>query len=286
MNSEVLKILKSKYEVDLKYNKLITVFRMNVMKDDIKIKKQLNISGVVITSDNIRELAQNVYDEFKQDSENDSYVNINFILKSSDGTQYESKNMDIFSNGGLITARKIISTEINYINSTEGKSIFITIQHTTTDSYSDNNVYISGYGEFWVNGFTKKIEDNITSWKQQEKWPKLSKWPLVMIFTIGFALLFLNIVGLTSNILDINLSASQSQDAAYSKPISIILSIVWASLVGIWPSQYIVNKIGNLYPSVEFSMGPEHLRIEAGRRKQLSQFVAIGVVPLILSLLI
>lgn len=257
--------------------------------NNIKIDKSLIISWVVITSDNIRELAEKVYDEYNQDLiilENDPHANksISFILRGSDGTKYESDHKDIFSKGGLLDSRRISAVEMNYFNFTLKKTISIKFTHTINHYFNENIVDISGYDEVWVNGFIKLIESNVSNWKQQEKWPDRFKWPLTILFAIGFGLLFINLLSFTLYFFNI--------EPITQKPEWIVLLItnlmfyIFAFYIGLLPSYYIVDKIHKLFPVVEFIMGPEYLRIEERRRNKLYQFIIIGIIPLILSLLI
>lgn len=259
------------------------------MNNNIKIDKSLKISWVVIAADNIRELADKVYDEYIQDLEvleNNPHADISFILRGSDGTQYESDNKDIFSIGGLLDNRRITSVEMNYSNFTLRKRIYITLKHTISHHYSDNRVDISGYDEVWVNGFIKLIESNVSNWKQQEKWPDRFKWPFIIIFAIGFGLLYINFLDFTSYLFNIKPVASKPEWIIAIRPALNFSIYLTAFCIGLLPSFYIVDKIHELFPVVEFIMGPEYLRIEERRRKKLYQFIIIGLIPLILSLLI
>jgi|GEM_PF-5949461 len=65
------------------------------MGDTMKISKKLEISGVVVKPDNIRELAKKVYEECGSDKESE-HKNINFILRGIDETQYEREDIEIF----------------------------------------------------------------------------------------------------------------------------------------------------------------------------------------------
>jgi hypothetical protein len=60
----------------------------------------MEISGVVVRPANIRELADIVYKEYCRDPEKDLRSSVKFILRSSDGTQYEDERTEIFSEGG------------------------------------------------------------------------------------------------------------------------------------------------------------------------------------------
>ena len=78
----------------------------------MKILKKLKISKVIIKPENIREMAEIVYKAYSQDLEKNQHTSLKFILKSYDNTQYESEDMDIFSDGGILDSRRIIAIEM------------------------------------------------------------------------------------------------------------------------------------------------------------------------------
>lgn len=88
---------------------------MRINGDAMKISKELNITGVIIKPSDIRELAKKVYEEYESDNESDR-KRINFILKGNDETQYESEDIEIFSDRGILDTRRIIGIEMTYFN--------------------------------------------------------------------------------------------------------------------------------------------------------------------------
>lgn len=160
-------------------------------KSNLKIRKKLKISEVIIKPENIREIAEIVYKEYSQDLEkNNQHPSLTFILISSDNTQYESEDVDVFLEGGILDSRIIIAIEMEYHNYSEDKRIFIDLEHTTSKWGSmGNEVTISGCDEIWANGVLKSIENCVSNWKKQETWSYKYKWPLTIIFAIGIGLL-------------------------------------------------------------------------------------------------
>ena len=59
----------------------------------MKISKESKITGFVVEPSNIKELAENVYKEYKSDNESD-HKHISFILEGVNGTRYESENIE------------------------------------------------------------------------------------------------------------------------------------------------------------------------------------------------
>ena len=256
------------------------------MNSNVKIRKKLKISGGVVKPENIRELAEKVYKEYSQDLEKNQRVSVNFILKSSDDTQYESENTEIFLEGGILDNRRIIAIEMLYDNYSEDKRISIDLEHTISNSMI-NEVIISGRNEIWANGVLKLIENIVSNWKKQVNWPYKYKWPLTIIFGIGIGLLYINFLDIIINpYINITPISPKPQWAIELRPFIISLYYLSGFFIGVLPASYIVDKICRLYPSVEFIMGPEYSHIEERKRIKLYKTISIGVIPLVISLII
>ena len=257
------------------------------MKSNMKILKKLKISEVIIKPENIREIAEIVYKEYSQDLEKNQHLSLKFILKSYDNTQYESEDMDIFSDGGIIDSRRIIAIEMEYHNYSKDKRLFIDLEHTTGKWSRGNEVIISGCDEIWANGVLKSIENSVSNWKKQETWPYRYKWPLTIIFAIGIGLLYLNLLDfIMSYVIVIPPMSPKPQWAIEFRSLFIFIYYLTGCMCGLWPASYIVDKICKLYPCVEFILGPEHFHIEEKRRAKLYKTISIGVIPLVISIII
>jgi len=231
------------------------------------VSKKLNITNLIIKTDNIRELAQKIYEEYEKDADSDR-KSINFILRGVDGTQYESDNKEIFSHNGILDTRRIIEIEMRYTNYTNDKRIYIQLSHTVEDYKWANYILVSGSDELWVNGVIKSFEDIISNWEKQVNWPHKYSWLLIMVFAVGIGLSF----------------ASLALNLLYF--ISTDVIITTASVFGLSLAWYIVNKLKELYPVVELRTGPEYAQVEVRKRKKLYIIISIVVIPLVIALII
>ena len=257
------------------------------MKSNMKILKKLKISEVIIKPENIREIAEIVYKEYSQDLEKNQHLSLKFILKSYDNTQYESEDMDIFSDGGILDSRRIIAIEMECHNYSKDKRLFIDLEHTAGKWSRGNEVMISGCDEMWANGVLKSIENSVSNWKKQETWPYKYKWPLTIIFAIGIGLLYLNLSDfIFSYVIVISPMSPKPQWAIEFRPLFIFSYYSTGFILGLWPASSIVDKICKLYPCVEFILGPEHFHIEEKRRAKLYKTISMGVIPLVISIII
>lgn len=248
-------------------------------RSNVKTLKKLKIFGVVVRPKNIRELANRVYAEYSQDLKKQENVSIKFILKSFDGTQYESEKMGFLSEGETLDNRRIVAIEMRYHNDSYDKWIDINLEHTISDWITRNKATVSGYDEVWTNGIVKMIEEIVSGWKKQADWPRKYKWLLLLILSIAmglsFYLLLYSIVGLF-------LSTSE----LFKKTLPFFAVCLSSAFV---LGHYMVDRIRRLYPSVEFMMGPEHSRVEGRKREKIYRVVQIIILtflPLAISLIL
>ena len=259
---------------------------MRINGDAMKISKELKITGVIVKPSDIRELAKKVYEEYESDNESDR-KSINFILKGADGTQYESEDIKIFSDSGILDTRRIIGIEIIYFNHVNDKSISIRLKHAVIDYEWENYISVSGSHELWVNGIIKSFEDIISNWKKQVTWPHKYDWFLMIIFAIGIGLLYLNFLNfIFTYIIVVHPISPKPQWAVELRPIFIFIYYIFGFLFGMWPASYIVDELKKLYPIVELRTGPEHTQVEAKKRRKLYAIISMGVIPLIISLVV
>lgn len=258
----------------------------------MKIYKTEKISGVIVSPENIIELTNKIDQESKQGlksiEEKKRYeISQNFILKSTDGTQYESNDMSIFSKDGILYTRRIIAVEMQYRNFNEDKSINIMLYHTpTADDW--NQIRISGDDENWTNGVFSKFKDIISNWRKQKSWIDKYFLILLILFGIGFAFVLYRVVfqliGVIINVGNITFTESPQ----WLEDISPLLRIfVYFSFIkfGFDIAYSMLVKIRELYPNIEFLVGPEYLQTESQKRKKLYKIITLGVLPIIITLL-
>ncbi|MFQ6087726.1 MAG: hypothetical protein ACE5K0_02340 [Candidatus Methanofastidiosia archaeon] len=258
------------------------------MKKKVKILKKFGISMVIIRPENIRELAKKVYKEYTNDSKKKNrHISIDFFLKEHDGTQYESENIEIFSEGGILETRRIIEIEMRYHNYSEDKRISVDLEHSIRENRWGNKVVVSGYDDIWTNGVLKSIESIISSWENQVNWPYRYKDLLIILFGIGITLLYINILDIINSYIFVIQPLSPQPQWAKDIIPTLKIGAYFLVFLGamIWPALYIVNKICELYPPVEFTTGPEYSYVEKIRRKKLYTFLSVGIIPLIISLI-
>jgi hypothetical protein len=281
-----------------------------------KVRKNLRISRVIVTPGNVRELAKIIIDEYNKDLEKlrtlnedksrqyydqlidksneqsirdntqqhyEEYskqlektilreVDVRFVMKTVDDTQYESAKPDIFNEGGYLETKRVQYIEMSYRNLDEIKGISVELSHNKSN-HSIVNIYACD--EIWANGVFKGIDDAVFHWKKQVYWPYKYIWVLLVFYSVSIALSLTRLMKALTKLISTEELSQSSQLMIYI--CGIILSTAF------WT--YLNIKIRDLYPVVEFAMGPEYLRFEQNKRKQFGIIITSIISPLLLALL-
>ena len=173
----------------------------------MEIKKKLEISEVVVDSKSIRELANKIAQEYQKDfdsmseSEKQYCLHLDFILKSSDETQYSSNDLSFFEKNGIIDSRRIIGIEMDYRNSHLNKSINVRVYHSLKQNEWNNIIMVKGGDETWTNGILSSLRDIISNWKKQKNWFNKYYYFLLIGFGLGISLFLYNAIQFVSSLL-------------------------------------------------------------------------------------
>ena len=254
----------------------------------MKIVKSASIRGVVITPQNIKELAQVVFNEYERDyagadERGRLYLNLRFTLNSADGVQYEDNNMSLFLDDGILNTRKIMSIELWYHSAKDDKIISVGIFHSENPD-SSNVVRISGHDEGWVNGIFTKLQEVVGNFKVQTllSFVQFSLLGLLFVscFIIGSWMLAPVLGNLVTRVISFTGEAQKS--ATIGTIVLIFRSIgIALSMMGGFE---LAKKIDALYPNVELLVGPQHRQVEAIRRRRLYGLLAIWIIPSVLAI--
>ena len=247
--------------------------------ENVKVTRSINISNVVVTPDNIREIATILYEEYKKNSASDDGKNrwkydIAFTLKSADGIQYQAEDIDVFNRSGLIYTRKITAIDMSY--SCTGKEyIDVKLLHSYYDEYyMRNSIEIKGLGETWTNGMLENIKIAISSWKKQAIWPKMIKIPCSILLGLFFGWAAVKFI------IEKNITISDKQESAYIYLVCLI------AIAGYFLGNHIFKNILRLFPSVELLTGPPHAQCEKIKRTKVAGLLAAYSAPFIVAIII
>jgi len=239
------------------------------MSGQVLVRKSYSITGVVVSAPNVREIASIVAALQSPDETRRSDDRHFFILRSSDGTQYDTEDVCIVDEGGVLDTRRIVSIEMTFNDSYTDQRLSVSLQHGGGRYGSDNSVRVSGTDETWVDGTAQSVRDCVSNWKSQVMWPHGHSW----LVTIGFTMAFVAAVMAVMRMVWVVKLARDPEK---------LVDCVWlATSVSamMWlPAYYLMSFVQRLYPTVEFAMGPDHQRTEEARRRKLrGPLVAIAL---------
>ena len=240
------------------------------MKSDVRISKRLRFSRKALRPEDTKELADTLSREFGLGTKKNAYAQ--FILKDSDFTQYESTDVGVFSEGGILETKRIISIKMDFHNLSEDKEVSVDLEHGQSIEVS-----VSGKDEAWVNHILKLIETSLSGCKEQKIWLHRSKWPLIVIF--AFAIGFLSI-----NLLEIFTSKRVSDFHPLFSVFPLRFYLPFA--LGFIPAYLVVDKVCSIYSHVKLITGPEHSPTEKRRKINVHEIILVGAISLAVSLII
>ncbi|MCI1745121.1 MAG: hypothetical protein LKI07_12745 [Heyndrickxia oleronia] len=271
------------------------------------MKQYINfeIRDRVISKENIIKLATIGYEEYCSDKDefrrnfNDYYKSIpieeyedyyrgkfKITLNCSDGSRYSSDSLDIITKSDLIDYKKINSITIDFESNEYNKMLGIYLIEGSHISSYFNKVEIKGDDEKWVNALTQQIKDIIEHIKPQLNFlsgsRKIFPWIASILLSTLSLFTFVMFVALLVKLGILNGEINKPSIQDNSWILSIAMYIIGFTLVWkIW----IDDKIKKLWPRIEFSFGPKHFQNGKIKRKILSTFVTLILLPIIFLIL-
>lgn len=247
----------------------------SAVDDGVVVRRSMGISGVVVTAENVRELAGRLSREAAAEAHNGSERRLSFTLTAADGTQYDTKEVSFLDKGGVLDTRSIISIEMSLGSWLDDTRLSISLAHGEGARASDNSAEVSGKDETWVNGSIQWVQDCVSNWKKQVMWPPrhpVLVWLGSMIILAAGWFLALRAVAIGTDT---------------SEPVTEVLALVFGlALIGMGYGAFLlVYWLRGLYAKVEFAMGPERQQVEKGKRGRLYGVVALVFAPLGVTLL-
>ncbi|MEW5748049.1 MAG: hypothetical protein AB1793_04590 [Candidatus Thermoplasmatota archaeon] len=245
------------------------------------------ISDRIFTIGDIRKLAEVIEAEYLKTAEEadpDDPVVVypptrtvptrKYILRSSDGTQYECDDAGVFAEGGRLYDKRIVYVEMVFENKDENKTISIRLEHGS-DTDTNNVISVTGSQDIWVNGIRGTLEKIIGDAKPQVKFTKLRRFCMITLLPLVFAYLFTNTIVILTKL---------TEDAEWDSNAFWFLFLVFF-IAAIYAMPSFVKRFENLYPRVELVTGPEHSRIGDVWKKRLWTAVAYILIPIGLTVL-
>jgi len=256
------------------------------MSAPTRITDDVRIAGYVVETKNIRDLADFIYNEHRRDLSNlvakkrKFESEVEFTLISASGRRYDSNDIAIIGDGGILERKRIVEFEMSYEDAEEGKSILLRLEHAPT-SRRGTGATVSGWDENWVDGIARGVENHLKEWKRQAGWPHNSwLWLFILLPGIGTSLLFTSFSFDVLGMAPIRLG--ESGILLFLHGLYFLVGFLPGAMLG----GLMLSKVRQLYPSVELLTGPEHAQEEKQRRRKLYWLVTVVIVPFLVGVLV
>lgn len=252
---------------------------------EITESRNLRINDRIVTIADVRRLASVVIAKCEETRASGKNAHIKFSAICFDDSQFNSKDIELFSDHSVISSKRVSEIIINYISYDANQDISIALSHGGGDYR--NYVRISGADSTWVNGTLRMLEDIISGFKPQSRLFTEYKGIIEFVFALSIGLMWIYLIDL------IPIPPLKGDPPEWTIKLAsalkgfellfYFLRYVLAYWVGIWPADYLMAKLKQLWPSIELQIGPEHTFIEKRRRAWLVTTILVGMVPLLTS---
>jgi len=253
---------------------------------EITESRNVKVAGKIITLDSVMKLASIVFDKYKETDSSGESSRIEFSIDCEDGSNFTSSDLTIFSKGSIVEDKKVVSVTLDYYSYSLNQKIEVVLTHGNSDYR--NYIRVKGTNSDWVNGVIKRLEETTLSFKPQNRFLYEKEKIIDFILSIGIGALYFNAIGM----IPFEPSDTPPPDwlvGIYNLFVGLgvlayVVKYAFYHFIGMWPAFFVMNKLKELWPSIEFQIGPEHLFVEKKRRLWIVSAIMTGVVPLVLSL--
>ncbi len=256
----------------------------------IKESKPLTISDKVLSLENVRDLANIIWDQYlKHNNSTDSDTNtskdtsIIFSVQAAEGNSYVSDDISIFNDDSAINFKKINSIEINFEHH-DLAGIKLSLHHGNKDDDDDfsSGILVTGDDDMWVNGIIGKFQDVLSTIPEQypiRRYKRIISW--------GFVLFTMYLIGPGLDLLN------EGSDnyvplwtwGGWGKFISaIFVALLFGGMIAAFFIGRIFESVETICPLIELQIGPNHMMTERKKRKQVGIFITALLIPVVLAI--
>lgn len=257
----------------------------------IRENRIINIENRIFTLENIRELAEILYKEYKE--EEGGLVQskmLDFSVKCFEPASFESSDLSIFASDSIINKKRVESVKLFLDIGNKKKRIHIRLNHgwhpDSESRQSDSDFEVSGDDPFWVSGVAEKINTVINSFEVQETFLLKNKKVIRRMLTLA---------GMISSVFVLDYYADKEikLEGGYwvygfqslENFIGLLMStFIMGAIPMLIASSVLFSYSYKLWPTIELRIGPEHSYIEKKRRKITYFFITAFILPIILAL--
>lgn len=249
--------------------------------------RQLTIKNKIISFEDVLKLSTLAYDEFLKgkNTDQDCYSEFSVFAVCSDNSSFESQDISLFQANSPLRNKRVTRIAISASGIKPARwRLEIEIRQR---KWADNYVLIRSHDGIWVNGFLSKFNDLISSFTPQNTFVANHEVLLRVLASLGLGCIIGPVIIEFTKFIanpDPNYIPSKFDLMARKFPI-VGYSVInlMCSVIGIAPAFLLIDKLKDLWPSVELAIGPEHTQIEKKRRNWIIGFFLLVVLPLILN---
>lgn len=282
-NSKSMDIVKAIQNANEQNNPVVNNPTISQNEDPISETRKFSVSSVVITVENLRELA-NIMDESARKAKESEYRIRRAYIETQDGSEYKGSPSNVLSQGGILDIKQVKSIRMVFEDALSEDRPSITIYLKHGEIYGKNFIEVIGNDSTWVNGVMRRFEDAVRGWERQATWPRWFQWLLVALFVLGIERIFI----LAAPVI-FNQNSAIFPQVDFLLPIGKLISAtifytLLAALIAI-PGYLITEKLLELWPIVELRTGREYAQIYRKRRNQLWAIMSLIILPLLVTFL-
>lgn len=206
-------------------------------------------------------------------------------ISSAGGITTDADDGAVLDNDVLDTL-KTESVSLSY-NTYYPKNKSITIHFKERYSYFDTGggyLSVNGDDVAWVDATFAELERIASAVKPQSKWFEDWRTSIVAVFAILIGFIFAQAMTLLSG----PDNSPEPHWIAFAKahpPLMWLLAVGLFFCFGYFPAAGLANWIGQLWPTMEFDFGPEHLKAPKEKRARIGAVAVLVVIPLLLEVL-
>ena len=257
------------------------------MANTVQVHLTIQIWQVVVTRDDVWELAQRLWQTYTRASSTGNDASLEVVVLTADGAQYESSDLTLLEEGGVLDRRTPTGIDIEYRDTSQKRRITISMRRQNLWGMRHSEARVTGTDETWVRGTAAWIDDHVRRWKKQTDWPRRYRTVLTTGIAAAFGILFARALQLAfAYAITLQLIPAAPELPHTLPSLALAISYFSGFAVMLGPATSIVARIQALYPPVELAMGPEHLRAENAKRTQLYKLMLWVVAPLVIGLVV
>jgi len=250
-------------------------------------ERNITINWRVITSKNIRQIAQLVSSQHKLSIQEGNHTSISYNLGCEDSVSYKSDSISLFDEGGVLDLKKTNFVQITFDDYTLSRFVDVVLIEGSYRSH----VVIKGEKD-WISSIFIDFTDLIKSIKPQSQFIHKYQGLIfhIMSIAVGYSinsliwLLIINNSDFTGITITNKAIITFANFLRINPLIEFIFYIFSFWFGGAFFTSPVLNWIKELWPVIEFNFGPEHQKFIMKRRKRIYFVITMVILPIIIQL--